>query len=124
MIINIVIVAAVVAAIAGILFGDNTRNANILRFVAQLITAATVAALFVPVANDSGTAVWFLLGVPLAAAALPLLGGNVFTWGAAVIIIGWGLLLGLGIGLYLLPAGFCMLVAAAAQLRACSRERQ
>jgi len=77
MISNIVIVTAVMATVAGILCGENTRYAYILRLAAQAITAITLAALIVPVIKDSGTAVWFLLGVPLAAAALPFLGGNV-----------------------------------------------
>ncbi len=121
MIIRILIVIAVVAVVTTLLVGRNNRNtryARIPRIFAQSLTVATFALYFFPSAIESNTsaAFRFLLGVPLVAAALPSLGGsNVLLWVAAVIIIGWAIFLGLSGGLYMLPAGFCMLVAAAFQ---------
>ncbi len=103
----------------------NTRYARILRIVAQALTVATWAFNFIPAAIASNTSATFrfMLGVPLAAAVLPSLGGsNILLWVAAVIITGWAIVHGLGNGLYMLPAGLCMLAAAAVQPWASAKE--
>ena len=102
----------------------NTRNARILRIIAQALTVATAFYfIYSGIWNNTRAGFWFLLGMPLAAAALPSLGSsNILLWVAAVIITGWAFILGLGGGLYMLPAGLCMLAAAAIQPWASAKE--
>jgi hypothetical protein len=78
-----------------------------------------VAAALTPyTVDDSGSAASFLLGVPVVAAVLPVLAqrfgrlGGIVDLVAAVVIGGWGLLLGLGIGGAFLPAAVLLIASA------------
>jgi hypothetical protein len=88
---------------------------------AALGAAMVAAAVLAPAAaRDSGSFAAVLLGVPVVLAALPvaqhLVTGRPCTaidWSAAILAIGWAVLLALGIGLALVPAALLQLAAAA-----------
>ncbi|WP_266243962.1 hypothetical protein [Micromonospora lupini] len=95
----------------------------VLRWSALAITVLVAAALTPYTVDDSGAAAGYLLGVPVVAAVLPVLAQRigrlslVVDLAAALVITGWGLLLGLGIGGAFLPA-VVLLVASAVSTRA------
>ncbi len=117
---------AAVGAIVGVLLVGlvilvrkpaDTRS--VLRWSALAITALVAAALAPFTVDDSGTAASYLLGVPVVAALLPVLAQRVGRLTlvadlmAALILTGWGLLLGLGIGVAFLPAVILLIASAA-----------
>ncbi|MET8262478.1 hypothetical protein ACWD8I_10495 [Micromonospora arida] len=117
---------AAVGAIVGVLLVGlvvlvrkpaNTRS--VLRWSALAITALVAAVLVPFTVDDSGTAASYLLGVPVVAALLPVLAqwvGRLTVVAdlmAALILTGWGLLLGLGIGVAFLPAVILLIASAA-----------
>jgi len=129
MLISIIIFIGATAVVTTFVVGRNnrnTRNARILRIIAQALTVATdFYFIYSWIWSIKRAEFWLVLGVPLAAAALPSLGSsNVLLWVAAVIITGWAFILGLGGGLYMLPAGLCMLAAAVIQPWASARDRK
>ena len=88
---------------------------------ATVLVAAVVACSALQ--QDTGAFVLALVGVPLAAALL-VLGSSLtrrpsgmVTWLAAVVMLGWSLLTGLGAGLFFLFPAAVMLVAAVASNR-------
>jgi hypothetical protein len=92
---------------------------------AGLVLTALVAAVLTPsTVEDSGVAAAYLLGVPVAGAAIPLLAelrDSAVTLADAVgaaVVTGWGLLLALGIGMFFLPGGFLLLAAMIARIAA------
>ncbi|MBM0232017.1 hypothetical protein JNW91_09150 [Micromonospora sp. STR1_7] len=93
---------------------------GVLRWSALAITVLVVAVLTPLTVDDSGIAASYLLGVPVAAAALPVLAQRVGRLArvadlmAALVITVWGLLLGLGIGGAFLPAVVLLVASAAA----------
>ncbi|MCG5439865.1 hypothetical protein [Micromonospora foliorum] len=95
----------------------NTRS--VLRWSALAITTLVAAVLAPFTVDDSGTAASYLLGVPVVAALLPVLAQRigrltvVADLVAALILTGWGLLLGLGIGVAFLPAVILLIASAA-----------
>ncbi|MET7376251.1 hypothetical protein [Micromonospora arida] len=95
----------------------NTRS--VLRWSALAITALVAAVLVPFTVDDSGAAASYLLGVPVVAALLPVLAqwvGRLTVVAdlmAALILTGWGLLLGLGIGVAFLPAVILLIASAA-----------
>lgn len=109
-------VATIGAVVAVLLAGvvvlvrkpDDARP--VLRLSALGITVLVAAVLTPYTVDDSGAAAGYLLGVPVVAALLPLLAQRigrlavVADLAAALVITGWGLLLGLGIGGAFLPA--------------------
>ncbi|RAO34024.1 hypothetical protein PSN13_02891 [Micromonospora saelicesensis] len=117
---------AAVGAIVGVLLVGlvvlvrkpaNTRS--VLRWSALAITALVAAVLVPFTVDDSGSAASYLLGVPVVAALLPVLAqwvGRLTVVAdlvAALILTGWGLLLGLGIGVAFLPAVILLIASAA-----------
>ncbi|WP_433318494.1 hypothetical protein ACQP0U_12350 [Micromonospora sp. CA-269861] len=96
---------------------------SVLRWSALAITVLVAAALTPFTVDDSGAAASFLLGVPVVAVMLPVLAQRVGRLTlvadlvAALVITGWGLLLGLGIGFAFLPAAI-LLIASAVGTRA------
>ncbi|MEU1244130.1 hypothetical protein ABZ388_27590 [Micromonospora parva] len=96
---------------------------SVLRWSALAITVLVAAALAPFTVDDSGAAAGYLLGVPVVAAVLPVLAqrfGRLTVAAdlvAALVITGWGLLLGLGIGGAFLPA-VALLLASAVVTRA------
>lgn len=117
---------AAVSAIVGVLLVGlvvlvrkpaNTRS--VLRWSALAITALVAAMLAPFTVDDSGTAASYLLGVPVVAALLPVLAQRIGRLTvvadvvAALILTGWGLLLGLGIGVAFLPAVILLIASAA-----------
>ena len=97
------------------------RVAFVLRITA--VVATTVVAAVVAWSAwraDTGVFTLALVGVPMAAALL-VLGSTlarrpsgVVTWAAAVVLLGWGLLTGLGAGILFLGPAVLMVAAAAA----------
>lgn len=92
---------------------------SVLRWSALAITVL-VAALLTPfTVDDSGAAASYLLGVPVVAAMVPVLAQRVgrpavvADLAAALVLIGWGLLLGLGIGGAFVPAAVLLIASAA-----------
>ncbi|MFC7546096.1 hypothetical protein [Plantactinospora sp. GCM10030261] len=91
---------------------------RVLRGSALAIMLLVVAALTPYTVDDSGTAAAYLLGVPLAAALLPVLAQRVGRLTgiadavAAMVIVAWGLLLGLGIGGAFLPVAMLLIGSA------------
>ncbi|MER7589771.1 hypothetical protein ABTW72_19780 [Micromonospora sp. NPDC127501] len=117
---------AAVGAIVGVLLVGlvvlvrkpaNTRS--VLRWSALAITALVAAVLVPFTVDDSGAAASYLLGVPVVAALLPVLAqwvGRLTVVAdlvAALVLTGWGLLLGLGIGVAFLPAVILLIASAA-----------
>ncbi|MEV4721217.1 hypothetical protein AB0J94_28835 [Micromonospora noduli] len=117
---------AAVSAIVGVLLVGlvvlvrkpaNTRS--VLRWSALAITALVAAVLAPFTVDDSGTAASYLLGVPVVAALLPVLAQRIGRLAvvadvvAALVLTGWGLLLGLGIGVAFLPAVILLIASAA-----------
>ncbi|MET8360214.1 hypothetical protein [Micromonospora sp. NPDC005171] len=96
---------------------------SVLRWSALAITVLVAAALTPFTVDDSGAAASFLLGVPVVAAILPVLAQRVGRLTliadlvAALVITGWGLLLGLGIGGAFLPAAILLIASAAGTWR-------
>ncbi|MEW2145920.1 hypothetical protein AB0869_24210 [Micromonospora vinacea] len=92
---------------------------SVLRWSALAITVLVAAALAPFTVDDSGAAAGYLLGVPVVAAILPVLAQRVGRLTlvadlvAALVITGWGLLLGLGIGGAFLPAAILLVASAA-----------
>ncbi|MEU5670056.1 hypothetical protein ABZ749_06710 [Micromonospora sp. NPDC047753] len=92
---------------------------SVLRWSALAITVLVAAVLVPFTVNDSGAAAGYLLGIPVVAALLPVLAQQtgrltiVADLAAALVLTGWGLLLGLGIGVAFLP-GVILLIASAA----------
>jgi hypothetical protein len=98
---------------------------RMLRLLAFAVTVAMVVALSPFTIADSGTAAIYLLGVPVVAAVGPLVADRarravgITTTVAALVMLTWGLILGLGIGLwFVVPA---LLLAMAAVATASSR---
>ncbi|MEE6262988.1 hypothetical protein [Plantactinospora sonchi] len=115
-------IAALVAVVAVGLLALFRRPADpqrLMRWAALAITVLVAAALTPLTVRDSGAAASFLLGVPVIAAALPVLaqrlGGRaaLVDLGAAAVIGIWGLLLALGgLGVAFLPSTLPLLVSA------------
>jgi hypothetical protein len=98
---------------------------RMLRILAIAATIAMVVALSPFTIADSGAAAIYLLGVPVVAAVGPLVADlarravGITTTVAALVMLTWGLVLGLGIGLwFVVPA---LLLAMAAVATASSR---
>lgn len=91
---------------------------RVARWSALAITVLVAAALTPYTVDDSGAAAAYLLGVPVVAALLPVLAQwagrltGVADVVAALGITGWGLLLGLGIGVAFLPAVLLLIASA------------
>ncbi|MEV4762467.1 hypothetical protein AB0J89_07490 [Micromonospora chokoriensis] len=91
---------------------------RVARWSALAITVLVAAALTPYTVDDSGAAAAYLLGVPVVAALLPVLAQwagrltGVADVVAALGITGWGLLLGLGIGVAFLPAVVLLIASA------------
>ncbi|MGC4868260.1 hypothetical protein ACLQ3B_22830 [Micromonospora sp. DT53] len=117
---------ATVGAIVGVLLVGlavlvrkpaDTRS--VLRWSALAITVLVAAALTPFTVDDSGAAASYLLGVPVVAALLPVVAQRVgrLTLAAdlvaTLVLTGWGLLLGLGIGGAFLPAVLLLIASAA-----------
>ncbi|MDG4780814.1 hypothetical protein O7614_14300 [Micromonospora sp. WMMD961] len=89
---------------------------RVVRWSALAITVLVAAALTPYTVDDSGAAAAYLLGVPVVAAVLPVLAQRFGRWAviadmvAALVIAGWGLLLGLGVGVAFLPAALLLIV--------------
>jgi hypothetical protein len=81
------------------------------------LTLTVVAALTPYTVADSGAASIYLLGIPVVAAAVPLVadltGALRIAADAcgAVVMTAWAVLLGLGIGAAFLPAGLLLIIA-------------
>jgi hypothetical protein len=93
-----------------------------LRWVALGLALVTAVLLFDHTWSDSGTFAIWALGLPVVLCGASILAapgpfGGVVTWLAAVAMLAWSLVLGLGIGLYLLPAALVEVAAAASQTR-------
>ncbi|RZT77938.1 hypothetical protein EV382_1114 [Micromonospora violae] len=116
---------ATVGAIVGVLLVGlvvlvrrPTDTRPVFRWSALAITVPVAASLTPFTVDDSGTAASYLLGVPVAAALLPVLAQRagrltlVADLVAALVLTGWGLLLGLGIGVAFLPAVILLIASA------------
>ncbi|MBQ1023789.1 hypothetical protein [Micromonospora sp. C95] len=110
-----VVLALFVAAVAFVYLGRRRATPSALgrslRLLALGVTLGIVVAVLPDMLSDSGAAAGYLLGVPTVAALLPLaadLAGRavgVTTTLAAMVMVVWGLLLGLGDGVYfVIPA--------------------
>ncbi|MBQ0989306.1 hypothetical protein KBX08_04275 [Micromonospora sp. H61] len=117
---------ATVGAVVGVLLvglvvlvRKPTNTRSVLRWSALAITALVAGALAPFTVDDSGAAASYLLGVPVVAALLPVLAQRagrlalVVDLVAALVLTGWGLLLGLGIGVAFLPAVILLIASAA-----------
>jgi hypothetical protein len=125
MLLVLIIAASLLVTVAGLVARRTSgpaahRWSQWLR-LAALGAAAVAAVVLAPAAaRDSGRFAAVLLGVPIVLAAVPA-GWYLFTgrprggidWLAAVLAIGWAVLLALGIGLAFVPAALLQLAAAA-----------
>ncbi len=119
---SIVAVVTLTALLAAVLVGvgvavrSRVDRRGPLRWAVLALTVAVAGALTPYTVADSGAASLYLLGVPVAAAAVPVLaglagaGGRAADAGGAVVLTGWALLLGLGIGAAFLPGALLLFV--------------
>jgi hypothetical protein len=123
----VVLVGAVTIGV--VLARDHRRDAARIRFLRWIGLALAVVpgVLLAPLAiADSGAAASYLLGVPVVAAALPLLAEIAHhavliattTALAAIVILAWAVVTALGLGQAYLPAALALVVATVVQLRA------
>ncbi|KGH44759.1 hypothetical protein IN07_22625 [Modestobacter caceresii] len=89
-----------------------------LRWSALGLAALIAAWLAAEVWRDAGAFAFLLLGLPVVACLVAVLTSRSryarpVTWGAAAVVLGWSLVLGLGIGLFFLPVAFVLAAAAA-----------
>ncbi|GIJ31556.1 hypothetical protein [Micromonospora sediminimaris] len=93
-----------------------------LRLLALGVTLGLAVAMLPATVSDSGAATGYLLGVPTVVALLPLgaeLAGRlvgVATTLAAIVMLAWGLLLGLGDGVYFVIPALILGAAAVASI--------
>lgn len=97
--------------------GASPRRVAALRATGVLATVVVAAVIVVGWWEDSGTGTLLVVGVPLVAATLVVLAGTgrvagAVTWLAAVVVVGWALLTGLGAGAWFLVPGAILLTAA------------
>ena len=91
-----------------------------LRRLALALALVAAGLLAGPVWADSGSFAVWALGLPvllcvLSIVAAPWRYSVAVTWVVAGVLVTWSLLLGLGVGLFLLPAALVEVAAAAAQ---------
>jgi hypothetical protein len=114
------IAGAVVLALLAARGRGPGRGARTLRWAAALATAAVATVVAWPAWQDSGAYAIALVGVPVlcagAALGTPTGGrrGAAVAWCAAVVLLGWSLVHGLGLGGYFLGPSALGLAAAAA----------
>ena len=126
MLLVLVIAASLLVTVAGIAAGRTAgpathRWSRWLRWAALGAAVVAAAVLAPAAARDSGWFAAVLLGVPVVLAALPV-GWDLVTgppqaaidWPAAILAMGWAVLLALGIGLAFVPAALLQFAAAAA----------
>jgi predicted secreted protein len=95
---------------------------RVLRMLAFAVTVGIVVALLPFTVDDSGAAASYLLGVPLVAAASALVADfanravGITTVVAALVMLVWGLILGLGIGLWFIIPALILGIAAVASM--------
>lgn len=117
-----------IALLASVLVGIvvvarwSTGGRRRLRWLVLGLTVAVAAGLSPHTVADSGAAAWYLLGVPVLAALVPVVADaagvatGVADAAGAVLMTGWGLLLALGIGTAFLPGGVLLCALAVAAL--------
>lgn len=120
-------VLALFVIVAALLYLSRRRGApqalgRSLRLVALGLTLGIVVALLPDTVSDNGSATGYLLGVPVVAALLPLaadLTGRAVgatTALCALVMLAWGLLLGLGDGVYVVVPALVLGAAAIASI--------
>jgi hypothetical protein len=118
MVTRVLLIALLAAVVLGmvIIVRGGQRASRHLRWAAFGLTLTVVAALTPFTVEDSGASSLYLLGVPGIGAAVPLIADltDVARIAAdlcgAVVMIGWAVLLGLGIGFAFLPGGLLLIV--------------
>ncbi|MFC4855862.1 hypothetical protein [Actinophytocola glycyrrhizae] len=119
---GLLIIVAVVVRLSGRWSVPGTGG-RALRWFAVAATVAIVVALLPRTLSDSGGATVYLLGVPLLAAVAVAVADatgravGTVTAVAALAMLVWGLLLGLGYGAYFLLPGLILAVAVLANVR-------
>ena len=114
--------------IAAVALGFGVRRsggrdaAAVLRLLAVLFAVVGAAVAFPAAVSDSGAFAIWGLGLPVLVTLAPLVAaryrhGTAVTWVAAILLLGWSVLLALGVGLALLPAALAETAAAVAQRR-------
>jgi hypothetical protein len=93
-----------------------------LPWLALAVALGTAGLLFGPVWADSGTFAVWALGLPVLLCVAPIVTASsrysvVITYVVAAVLLGWSLLLGLGIGLFLLPTALVEFAAAGTRSR-------
>ncbi|MFC4019887.1 hypothetical protein ACFOW4_18350 [Micromonospora sp. GCM10011542] len=119
---NLTALAALTAAALTVVAVAVRRPPSATRWLrrAALVITVLVAGVLTPyTVADSGAAAWYLLGVPVVVAALPVAADQIGIGRLAADVIGalamtgWALLLGLGIGPALFPSALLMIVVVA-----------
>ena len=120
------VLALFIAAAAFVYWSKNAAAPDVVGRVLRLLAfAATVGiaiALLPFTVEDSGAAATYLLGVPVVAAVSALIADltrravAITTTIAALVTLAWGLLLGLGIGLWFVLAALLLAIAAIATI--------
>ncbi|MEV0158225.1 hypothetical protein AB0H57_31675 [Micromonospora sp. NPDC050686] len=121
------VVLALFVTVAAILYLSRRRATphalgRSLRLVALGVALGIAVALLPDTVSDSGAATGYLLGVPIVAAVLPLvadLAGRAVaatTALGALVMLAWGLLLGLGDGIYFVIPALVLGAAAVASI--------
>jgi hypothetical protein len=120
-VLGLLVVAAVALGLA-LRLRERRDAASVLRLLAVLLAVVAAAVVFPPTVRDSGAFAIWALGAPVLVTVAPLFAaryrhGVVVTWVAAILLLGWSVLLALGVGLALLPAALAETAAAVAQRR-------
>lgn len=97
-----------------------------LRWSALGLAVVVAGWLIADVWSDTGVFALVLLGLPVLVCLVAVLASGsryarAVTWGAAAVVLGWSLVLGLGVGLFFLPVAFLLAAAAARHDSARSR---
>src|SRR5919107_4605247 len=118
MVTRVLLISLLVAGVLGMVITvrGGPRASRRLRWAAFGLTLTVIAALTPFTVEDSGASSLYLLGVPGVAATVPLIAdltdvariaADLF---GALAMIGWEVLLGLGIGFAVLPGGLLLIV--------------
>src|SRR5829696_3577206 len=116
MVIGLVAGAVVLLLAAAVTLRRRQSAVGILCRLALAVTVVLAVLLAPGTASDAGWFAAVLLGVPVVLALAPVLarGARPVTTAGAVVMLGWGLLLGLGLGLWFVLPALLLGVAAAA----------
>ncbi len=102
----------------GVQVTDESGRSAVLRWSALGVAVLVAAWLAAEVWRDAGAFAFLLLGLPVVVCLVVVLTSRTryaraVAWAGAAVVLGWSLVLGLGVGLFFLPVAFVLAAAAA-----------